>query len=97
MNSSDQRREDVDGALSRWACAAHNEFDGDVAAAIARRGDAPENEDAEQQSAEVVTIRDRRVEDVAQQDGDEDVERDEADERCRRELDAVDEPVHRMA
>ena len=73
-----------------------DEVDRDVAAAIAGRRDAPEDEDAEQQAAEIVGIGNGRVEQIAEQDGDENVDRDNADERRGGKLDAVDEPIHRI-
>ena len=91
-----QRREDVDGALSSRTRCRPYEIDGDVAAAVARRGDAPEDEYAQQQTAEVVGIGNGRVEQVAKQDGNEDVDRDDPNERSGGEFNAVNEPVHRV-
>ena len=71
-----------------------HQVDGDVAAAVAGGGDAPEDQDAEQQAAEVVGVGDRHREQVAQQHGDEDVGGDDADEERGHPLDGVDEAVH---
>ena len=68
-----------------------------MGAAIARGGNAPENQDVEQQPAEIIRVGDRDAEEIAKQDGDEDVDGDNADEGRRRELDAVDEAVHDIA
>ena len=57
-------------------------------AAIGGRGDAPENQDAEQELAEIVAIGNRHAEEVAQQDRDEDVGGDDADEDRGHQLDA---------
>src|SRR5580658_8179154 len=67
-----------------------------MAAAIARRGDAPEDQNAEQQAAEIVGIWNRRAEQIAEHDRDEYVDSDNTDERGGREFDAVDEPIHRI-
>src|SRR5262249_52312263 len=72
---------------------APQEVDGDVGAAIAGRGDAPEDQHAEQQAPEIVGIRDRPAEEITQQDGHESVDRDQPDEKRRRPLDRVDETV----
>src|SRR6202044_1511799 len=73
------------------------QVDGDVIAAIRRRGDAPEDENAEQQPAEIVAVGNLHAEEIAQHHRDEDVERDDADEKGGDQLDAVDEHVHRVA
>ena len=66
-------------------------------AAIAGGGDAPEDEDAQQQPAEVVAVGNGVAEEVAQQHREEDVGRDEPDEERGDELDPVDEAVHAVA
>ena len=68
-----------------------------MGAAIARRRDAPEDQNAEQQPAEIIGVRNLHAEEVAQHDGDEDVGGDNADEGRGDKLDEVDEPVHRAA
>ncbi len=73
------------------------QVDRDVRAAIGGRRDAPEDQDAEQKLAEVIGIGDLDVEEVAQQDRDEDVGRDDADEYRRDPLDRVDEAVHHLS
>ena len=92
-----ERREHVDDALQARADIGVEQVDGDVGAAVARRGDAPEDQNAEQQPAEVVGIRNLHAEEVAQHDRDEDVGGDDADEAGGDQLDEVDEPVHRAA
>ena len=96
-NKQHQRREHVDHALHPLADIGIEQIDGDVAAAIGRRGDAPEDQDAEQEPAEIVGVRDLHREEVAQQDRDEDIERDNADKEGGDQLDAVDEAVHEAA
>ena len=53
-----QRGEHVDHALPARADIGPDQIDGDVRAAIAGGGDAPEDQDAEQQLAEVVAVGD---------------------------------------
>ena len=65
-----------------------------MGAAIGGRGNAPENQDAEEKAAEIVAVGDRHREEIAQQHGDEDIDRDDADERRGDQFDAVDETVH---
>src|SRR5690348_132448 len=100
VNGDDEQEhqggEHVDGAFSPRTRRSPYEVDGDVAAAIAGRRDAPEDQDAQQHPAEIVGIGNRRAEQIAKQDGDENVDGDNADERGGGELDAVDEPVHRI-
>ena len=71
-----------------------DQIDGDVGAAIAGRGDAPEDQDAEQELAEIVVVGDRDREELAHEHGGEDVERDDADEERRDPFDRVDEAIH---
>src|SRR5215467_7280318 len=54
-----QCRKDIDHALITRPYIAPYEIDGDVRAAIGGGGDAPENEDAEHQSAEIVGVGNR--------------------------------------
>jgi hypothetical protein len=67
-----------------------------VGAAIARRRDAPEDDDAEHQHAEIVGIGNREAEEVAQQHRDEDVERNHTDEKGGDPFNGIDESVHRF-
>src|SRR5262249_26751042 len=60
-----QRGEHVDRALQLRADIGPQEIDRDVGAAIAGRADAPEDQDAEQQTAEIVGVGDRRIEEIA--------------------------------
>ena len=92
-----ERREHVDEALHARAGIRPHEIDGDVGAAIARRRDAPEDQNPEQELAEIVGVRNRGRENIAQQDRDEDVGRDEADEDRGDHLDRIDETIHRGA
>ena len=71
------------------------QVDGDVAAAIARRRDAPEDQRAEQHLADVVAVGDLPGEELAQHDREEDVERDDADEGRGAPLDRIDDAIHR--
>jgi hypothetical protein len=64
--------------------------------AIRRRGDAPEDQDAEQEPPEIVGIGNLDAEEIAQQHRDEDVDGNQTDKECRDQLDAVDETVHRV-
>ena len=64
--------------FQRGLAARPHQIDRDVAAAIAGRGDAPEDQDAEQHAAEVVAVGDLTREELAQQHRDEDVGRDDA-------------------
>ena len=45
-----------------------HQIDRDVGAAIGGRGDAPENQDAEQELAEIVAVGNRHAEQLAQHD-----------------------------
>src|SRR6478672_4621540 len=92
-----QRGEYIDPPLQPRADAGVEQVDGDVGAAVARCGDTPEDQDAEQQPAEIVGIRYLNAEEIAQQNRDENVGSDNADEESGDKLDAVDEPVHRTA
>src|ERR1700760_1982956 len=89
-----QRREDVDDALPARARIGPDKVDRDVGATIGGRGDAPEDQNAEQQAAEIIGVGDLDAEKVTQQHRDEDVGGDDADEEGRNQLDAVDEAVH---
>src|SRR4051812_46239798 len=64
------------------------QVDGDVLATIAGAGDAPEDQDAEAEAAEVVAVRNRPDEDVAQEDRDEDQQRDGGEKSRRRQFDS---------
>src|SRR6516162_9654847 len=75
-----ERSEHVDDALQARADIGVEQVHGDVGAAITRGGDAPEDQNAEQQPAEVVGIGNLHAEEVAQHDRDEDVGGDDADE-----------------
>src|SRR6185295_18039257 len=73
-----------------------DQVDGDVASAIARCGDAPEDENSEQELSEIIAIGNCDAE-VAQHHRDEDVNGDDADEDSGCQFDPVDEPVHETA
>ena len=73
-----------------------HQIDRDVGAAIGGGGDAPENQDAEQELAEIVAIGNRHAE-RAQQHGDKDVGGDDADEHRGQQFDVVDEAIHAAA
>src|SRR5262249_40582130 len=92
-----QRGEHVDDALPGRAGIGPDQVDGDVGAAIARGGDAPEDQDAEQHAPDVEGIGDRIVERIAQQHREKDIQRDDADEAGRYPFDRVDETIHRCA
>jgi hypothetical protein len=92
-----QRCEHIDHALVFRADIGPDQVDGDVATAIAGGGDAPEDQDAEQQAPDVERIRDRIIQGVAQQDADKDVERHDADEAGGDPFDGVDETIHPCA
>jgi hypothetical protein len=64
-----------------------------VGAAVGGRADAPEDQHAQQQAAEVVAVGNRDTEEVAQQDRNEHVGSDDPDEQCGQELDGIDEPI----
>src|SRR3954468_4564779 len=88
-----QGREDVDRALVLRPDIGPEQVDGDVGAAIGGRADAPEDQHAQQQAAEVVAVGDRDAEEVAQQDRGEHVGSDDPDEERGQELDGIDEPI----
>src|SRR5450759_5087577 len=67
----------------------------DRGAAIAGGGDAPEDQNAEQQAADIERIRDRIVEEIAQQHRDENIGGDNADKSRRDPFDRIDETIHR--
>src|SRR5580704_18036851 len=90
-------REYVDDPFGAIAHIGIEQVDSDVIAAIRRRRDAPENENAEQKPAEIVAVGNLHAEKLAQHHRDEDVERHDADEEGGNQLDAVDENVHRIA
>src|SRR5580692_11829202 len=92
-----KRREHVDQALIFRADITPDEIDGDVGAAIARRSNAPENENAEQQAADVEGIGNRIAEQIAQQHRDEDVDGNNTDKAGRDPFDRVDEAIHEVA
>jgi len=71
-------------------------IDGDVGAAIGRRPDTPEDQDAQQQAAEVVAIGDRDTEEIAQQHRNEHVGGDNSDKERGQELDGIDEAIHEV-
>jgi hypothetical protein len=68
-----QCREHVDDPLQLLTDIGVEQIDGDVSAAVGRGGDAPEDQDAEQQAPEVIGVGDLETEEIAQQDRDEDV------------------------
>src|SRR5262245_27686101 len=88
-----QRREHVDEPLQAWTGIAPDQVDRDMPAAVTGGGNSPEDEDAEQLASEVITVRDRRIEELAQENRKEDVGRDEPDEARREPLDGIDDPV----
>ncbi len=92
-----QGRKHIDEALQPGADIGVEQIDRDVGAAIRRGGDAPEDQDAQQQPSEIVAVRDLVAEEIAQQHRDEDVRGNDADEDRGEELDAVDEAVHAAA
>src|SRR5712691_9390211 len=83
----DERREDIHRALVSGTDIGPEQINRDVGAAIGGRPDAPEDQDAQQQAAEVVAVGDRDVEEVTQQHRDEDIGGDNPDEECGEELD----------
>src|SRR6266436_5530039 len=68
-----------------------------MAAAIARRRDAPEDQNAKQKLAEIVAVGNRCAEEVAQQHGKKNIDRDDSHEDGRHPFDRVDEAVHAVA
>ena len=87
----------VDRAPDRGRHKAMQQVDGDVLATIAGAGDAPEDEDAEQQAADIVAVRYRPDEDVAEENRYESDEGDDGEKSRRRHFNAVDEAVDRTA
>src|SRR5262249_26152887 len=69
----------------------------DMCAAIARRSNAPEDQDAEQQLAKIIGIRDGVGEKVPQQNSNEDIGGDDADKKRRNQFDCSDECIHLVA
>src|ERR1700687_357884 len=92
-----QRGEYIDHALLARSDIGPDQIDGDVRAAIRRGGNAPENQYAQQQAAEIVSVGNLDAEEITQQHRDEDVGGDQSDEKGRDQLDAVDETVHQVA
>ena len=90
----DERREYVDEALQFRPDIGVNEVDRDVRAAVRRGGDAPEDQDAQEEPSEVVAVRNLDAEEVSQQDRGEDIGSDDADEERSQQLDPIDEAVH---
>jgi hypothetical protein len=72
------RGEDVEEALHARADIGVEEIDGDVRAAIRRRRNTPENQNAEEKPAEIVAVGNLHGKELAQQHRDEDVDGDDA-------------------
>ena len=89
-----QRREHIDPALVFRRRIGPDQIDGDVGAAIAGGGDAPEDQDAEQELAEIVIVGNRHREEFAHEHRGEGVQRDNADKERRDPFDRIDEAVH---
>ena len=89
-----QGREHVDPALVFRRRIGPDQIDGDVGAAIAGGGDAPEDQDAQHELAEIVVVGDRTAKNFRMTTAVKGVERDDADKERRDPFDGIDEAVH---
>jgi len=64
-----------------------------VSAPVRGGGDAPEDQDAQKESSEVVAVGNLDAEEVSQQDRGEDIGGDDADEERGQQLDPIDEAM----
>src|SRR5262249_23053252 len=92
-----ERCEYVDEALQFRSNIRIDEVDRNVSAPIRRRGNPPEDQNAEKKPPEVVTVRNLHAEEISQQHRSEDIGGDDANEERRQELDAIDETIHPIA
>jgi hypothetical protein len=88
-----QSGKDIDEAFEACVRQAPDQVHGDVAAPVAGGGNAPEDQDAQHQTTEVVSVRDRGAEEFAQQHRDEDVGGHQSDEHGGHPLDGINDAV----